>query len=389
MEQEIRKANTLNREVEKVREILVNREEIKEKYEERRNKVLAKNPDDIVLADLPYIKINDPIYPKLKFRYKREIKLRDDTEFIFEQMDEILPLLTDDSINEINLNPDGSVWVLKVGEGMFKTDIVLDADKALNLMSGVAYAKKVDFDEKRNPIMSVKLPSGERMTCVAGEPVNDCPTFSIRKPPSKIFTLDDYVNDGKMTENQKKVILEEIKKGSNILAVGGVGTGKTTFGNAILNELKNTTKRVIMIEDVPELICDCDNKVPFTTSESANVDLVRLLRVSMRFNGDIVVLGEILDGNAAQTLTALWNSGSKGGFSTIHGNDANGGVKKIIQYSSLGGKVSDGIIQDIISAINCVVVLKKDEKGVNKVAEIAKLKGYNYDLKEFEFEEIK
>lgn len=326
---EVNLSKTLKNETERIKEILINKEAMNEEYNKTRQEVLKKAPEDIELFDLPYLRVSDAIYPKLPFRYRREVKLRDKLDFIFEQMTEIYPLLKDKSINEINLNQEGDVWILKVGEGKFKTNITISPDRAMTMLFLIADFKNLHFDEKSNPIMSTKLPTGERITCAIGEPVNFCPTFSIRKPPSRIFPLEEYVESNKMTTSQYEALLNEIKNGSNILIIGGVGTGKTTLGNACLNAYKGTSRRVIIIEDVPELICDCEDKVFFTTSEEASVGYDRLLKTAMRYNGDIVVLGEILDGIAASILLTLWNSGSKGGLTTIHANDGNGGLSLI------------------------------------------------------------
>ena len=52
----------------------------------------------------------------------------------------------------------------------------------------------------------------------------------------------------------------------------------------------------------------------------------------MRLNGDIVVVGELRKGEDVAVLLKIWNSGSKGGVSTIHADDAQSGLMKLNQY---------------------------------------------------------
>ena len=59
------------------------------------------------------------------------------------------------------------------------------------------------------------------------------PTFTIRKKATKIFTIDDYVLSGIMTNVQKEKIEQAIEDRKNILVVGGTGTGKTTLSRIL------------------------------------------------------------------------------------------------------------------------------------------------------------
>ena len=53
----------------------------------------------------------------------------------------------------------------------------------------------------------------------------------------KIFTLDDYIEQKTLTLNQKEIIVQAIKDKLNILIVGPVSSGKTTFANAVGDEI--------------------------------------------------------------------------------------------------------------------------------------------------------
>ena len=370
--------------MENTEELNISLEEIQKLNKETRIKVLEKHPDDIELDDLSYITPYDAVFSKLPYRYKQIIKLRDDSEVIFSQLGkDILALLEDKNVNEINLNQDGYIRIDMFGRGKFKTDIFMDADRAENMIKLIADYNNESIS-KENPIISTNLPTGERIECLLGNVVKGSPVFSLRKRPIKIFPLTEYVESGRLKEEYRKALVEEIQKGANILIGGGVGTGKTTLANACINELKGTRKRIIIIEDTPEIICDCDDKVELTTTKY--VKLSDLLKTAMRLNGDTVIVGESRTGQEVDTLLKIWNSGSKGGFNTIHADNAQSALKKMEQYMMTVTAVPQ--IEEIIQAVDIVVSVKKDMNSSIYVNEIAKLKGYDYANRRYILEDL-
>lgn len=365
-------------------ELVVNYNESLNNYEEKKKKVLEKYYEDIEYDDLEFIDVYDSVYSKLPYKYKRIIKLASDTRAIFSQFGpEMMALLRDPNVNEINLNQDGYIRVDMFGRGKFKTNIIFDPDKADIMMRMIADYNKQELTEE-TPIISTNLPSGERIECLTGDVVNNCPVFSLRKRANRIFPLTEYVSTGKLTQTQKEYLENRILKGANVLIVGGVGTGKTTFANACISLLKNTNKRIVIIEDTPELICDCDNRVELTTTRFVN--LGRLLQSSMRLNGDTVIVGELRRGEEVMVLTKIWNSGSKGGFSTVHADDAEAGLKKLEQYAR--EVVKGDIKEEIIQAVDIVVVLKKHSNSANYISQVAELESYDYENKQYILHDI-
>ena len=148
--------------------------------------------------------------------------------------------------------------------------------------------------------------------------------------------------------------------------------------------MKGTRKRIIIIEDTPEIICDCDDKVELTTTKY--VKLSDLLKTAMRLNGDTVIVGESRTGQEVDTLLKIWNSGSKGGFNTIHADDAQSALKKMEQYMMTVTAVPQ--IEEIIQAVDIVVSVKKDMNSSIYVNEIAKLKGYDYANRRYILEDL-
>ena len=86
----------------------------------------------------------------------------------------------------------------------------------------------------------------------------------------------------------------------NILVVGGTGTGKTTFLNAVLDSIAKISPyhRIISLEDLPELQCPSDDYSPMFTKQDTGsggikYNMTRLLADCMRRSPDRIVVGEV------------------------------------------------------------------------------------------------
>jgi Flp pilus assembly CpaF family ATPase len=67
-----------------------------------------------------------------------------------------------------------------------------------------------------------------------------------------VFTLQDYVAGGIMTEDRASALRNAVGERKNILVAGGTSSGKTRLTNALLGEVAKTSDRIV-IEDTREL----------------------------------------------------------------------------------------------------------------------------------------
>ena len=240
----------------------------------------------------------------------------------------IVQFLDDDAVLEIMLNADGRVWVEKAGAGMFETEATMSATDALRMLRLVATEMNTELSD-RNPSLAGKLPIWGARVQASIPPVVEAPVFALRKPPKVVFTLDDYVASGIISEKQCEILRNAVQWRENILIGGGTGSGKTTLANALLAEIAETSDRVYLVEDNPELQCLAPNKVqvlvqpPVYTWRRAIMD-------AMRFRPDRIIVGEVRDGSALDMLKA-WNTGHPGGIATCHANDTSGMLDRMCQ----------------------------------------------------------
>src|SRR3546814_733254 len=190
--------------------------------------------------------------------------------------------LADPQVIEIMLNPDGRLWVERLGMGLSDSGERLTAADGERIIRLVAHhvSAEVHCDAPR---VSAELPeSGERFEGLL-PPVVAAPTFAIRKPAVAVFLLEDYVSTGIMFATEADSLRSGVAERLNILVAGGTGTGKTTLTNALLAEVAKTTDRVVLIEDTRELQCRAPNLVAMRTkdrSEEHTSELQSLMRIS-------------------------------------------------------------------------------------------------------------
>lgn len=240
----------------------------------------------------------------------------------------IAGFLEDPDIVEVMLNPDGRLWVDRLKEGLSATDELLipaDGERIIRLVAHHVGAE-VHPD---SPRVSAELPeTGERFEGLL-PPVVAAPTFAIRKPAVAVFTLQDYVAAGIVTEAQADVLRLAVEKRKNILVAGGTSTGKTTLVNALLAEVAKTADRVVLIEDTRELQCAAPNLVALRTKDGV-ASLSDLVKSSLRLRPDRIPIGEVRGAEALDLLKA-WGTGHPGGIGTIHAGSALGALRRLEQ----------------------------------------------------------
>jgi len=278
----------------------------------------------------------------------------------------VLGLLRDPTVTDIMLNPDGRLWVDRLGKPMELVG-TMTASNAEALMGTVASTLGSELT-RESPILECELPiDGSRFEALI-PPVAPAPVFAIRLKAVAIFTLADYVGAGVMTERQCALIKGAVARRQNILVVGGTGTGKTTLSNAIIHEISEAAPdhRLVIIEDTAEIQCSAQNAVMLRAVDGT--DMTRLLKATLRLRPDRICVGEVRDG-AALALLKSWNTGHPGGVSTIHANS--GGRAGLVRLEQLIGEVSVLPMGRLIGeAVNWVVGIEKTPQGLRRVREV-------------------
>jgi type IV secretion system protein TrbB len=282
---------------------------------------------------------------------------------------EIAAWLEDPSVIEVMLNPDGRLWVDRLGSGIADTGSGMSAADGERIIRLVAHHVGAEVHAKA-PRVSAELPdTGERFEGLL-PPVVAAPSFAIRKPAVAVFTLADYVAAEIMSAWQAEALNDAVADRKNILVAGGTSTGKTTLTNALLAEIAKTDDRVVLIEDTRELQCAAPNLVSLRTKDGV-ASLSDLVRSALRLRPDRIPIGEVRGAEALDLLKA-WGTGHPGGVGTIHAGSALGTLRRMEQL------IQESVVTVpralIAETINVIAVLVRDGTG-RRLAELANVTG--------------
>lgn len=285
---------------------------------------------------------------------------------------DIMAALSQDDVTEIYVNPDGALWVEDFA-GRHKTDVTVPS-VTVEMIIRVVASKTGQSATSENPSIAADLPGlNQRFQGVLMQQSFHGPTIDIRKKSTRIITLAGYVDSGMMESATYDSIKTAVLSHQNILVIGGTGTGKTTFANALLRtiaEASETPDRCLILEDTPELTYPGPDVVYMKTSEGRSMRA--LVRDSLRMRPDRIIIGEVRDGSAYDMLKA-WNTGHPGGVATIHANTPQAGLTRL---EDLILEATTHINQHQIADTINVVVHIEGRGAERHISTIAAVKGY-------------
>src|SRR6202163_1145822 len=292
----------------------------------------------------------------------------------------IAAALEDPEVVEILLNPDGSLWLDRLGAGREPSGLSLSASDAERIIRLVAAHVRAEVHAGA-PILSAELPdTGERFEGVL-PPIVRAPTFAIRKRAVAVITLAAYVAEAILTAAQATYLRQAVRERQNILIAGGTSTGKTTLANALLHEVAATGDRVIILEDTVELQCCADDHVPLRTRAGV-VSMAELVRSTLRLRPDRIVIGEVRGGEALDLLKA-WGTGHPGGIATIHAGSAEGALVRLEQLILEAAVTVPRPL--IAQSVNVIVYIagRGRARRVDDIVRVTGLTGSGYRLEPF------
>lgn len=282
---------------------------------------------------------------------------------------------------EIMVNPDQRIFCERLGRDVEEIGIANPSfvRSIIDLVSGY-HNQIVNAD---NPICEAEFPvDGSRFEGTI-PPIVSGPSFTLRKKALMIFTLDDYVKSGTMTKAQAEIIRKGVSARRNILVVGGTGSGKTTLINAIIREMsdQNPLERVVIIEDTGELQCAASDYVQFRSN--SHVTMGDLLRATLRYRPDRILVGEVRGPEALELLDA-WCTGHPGGCATLHSDTCEKGLKRLGNLITRNKSAPRNVENLIGESVQMVVNIVKDPLSHRRfIREIIEVEGYDEEKAQY------
>jgi type IV secretion system protein VirB11 len=263
------------------------------------------------------------------------------------------PYLDADDVTDIYINRPNEIWVERLGGTVERFDVVGLDTLILERLSRQIAAQSSQGINREHPLLSASLPDGSRVQIALPPATRGDIAIAIRKYVVSDLGVDDYDQagafDGLRAQSDRPPVHARLKalrqKGDfaallklavtercNIFISGGTSSGKTTFLNALLKEVDDA-ERLIIIEDTPELKFTHENAVGMIASRSALGEAVitmeDLLNASLRMRPDRIILGE-LRGPEAFTFLRAVNTGHPGSMTTIHADSPERAIEQLV-----------------------------------------------------------
>jgi type II secretory ATPase GspE/PulE/Tfp pilus assembly ATPase PilB-like protein len=223
----------------------------------------------------------------------------------------------------------------------------------LKLLSGLKLNVDADAQDGR---FSIKIKGDEIELRTSILPGNYAETLVLRilNPKSIAVPLEDLGFEPKLLAR----IMHEIGKPNGmILTTGPTGSGKTTTLYAFLRKVNSSESKIITIEDPIEYHLQ---GIVQTQTDKKNYSFASGLRSALRQDPDIIMVGEIRDGEVAQVAINAALTGHLV-FSTLHTNDAAGSFPRLIDL---------GVDEKVLSsAINAALA----QRLVRKLCQVCKV----------------
>ncbi|WP_341747013.1 TadA family conjugal transfer-associated ATPase, partial [Dermatophilus congolensis] len=269
--------------------------------------------------------------------------------------------MTTPGVTDILVNGTDTVWIDR-GNGLETTDIEIgDPDAVRRLAVRLAGLADRRLDEA-SPYVDGLLPGGIRLHAVLPPLVDSAAHISLRIPRADVVSLERLVALGSMPPEWADILRAIVAARCSFVVSGGTGTGKTTILASLLAQAR-PDERILVVEDVRELAVHHPHVVrmqarPANVEGAGAVDMVALVRQSLRMRPDRLVVGEVRGAEVREMLTAL-NTGHEGGSGTIHANSAHDVITRFEALGALAGMTPAAVRAQLGSALSVVIHLRR------------------------------
>lgn len=313
-------------------------------------------------------------------------------------LEPLAPWLAQADVTDIFINQPGEVWIETLGEPPERIAAPALTFAALTRLARQIAAVGAQGISREHPLLAASLPDGSRVQVVLPPATRGAIAIAIRRHVSAGMSLADYSAAGAFhntaaqsvpaspeqrsadaTVDIAATLRDAVRQRRNILISGGTSTGKTTFLNALLKEIPQD-ERLILIEDTPELQMTHPNSVGLLAARGAlgeaEVTAEDLLIASLRMRPDRIILGEMRGGEALTFLRAV-NTGHPGSLSTVHADSPERAIDQLVLLVlQAGTKMEwDDVARYVRRSIDLIVHLERKQgaRSVTQVLEVSRM----------------
>lgn len=307
------------------------------------------------------------------------IQLIDDLLYEILGLGPLTPLMTDPNVSDILVNGPYMVYVERKGR-LESTDIkFIDEDHLMRSIERILSGSGRRVDESR-PMADARLPDGSRVNVIIPPLSVHGATISIRRFAVKQFNLDSLVTAGALNYEAATFLKLAVEGRLNIIVSGGTGSGKTTFLNAIAENI-SAAERIITIEDTAELKLPHEHLVslearPENVEGEGEITIRQLVRNALRMRPDRIIVGESRGSEALDMMQAM-NTGHEGSMTTVHSNSPRDTLSRMETMMLMADvDLPQRVLREqISSAMQLIIHLARLRDGSRKVMRITEISG--------------
>lgn len=291
----------------------------------------------------------------------------------------LAPLLADPAVSDVLVNRHDQVFVERYGRLERTAVRFLDAEHIVRVIERMAarVGRRIDTAA---PMADLRLPDGSRVNATLPPVSLDGPTISIRRFGRRRLRQQDLLGWGTMSAGMLEFLALAVQGRRNILISGGTGAGKSTLLGALAESIP-TTERIVTIEDTAELVLDQEHVVrlesrPPNIEGRGRITTRDLLVNALRMRPDRIIIGEVRGDEALDMLQAM-NTGHDGSLCTLHANSPRDALSRLETLVLMAGTElpSRAAREQIVSAIQLLVHVRRHADGVRRVDSIAEITG--------------
>jgi len=160
-------------------------------------------------------------------------------------------------------------------------------------------------------------------------------TFTIRKFRERPFSITELLIANVLNSEMAAYFWLLLENKASIMILGATGSGKTTLLNALTTFIRPRMK-IVTCEETAEINIPRDNWVRFVTRESyglgsserGQVSLFDLVKTSLRYRPDYLIVGEVRGEETFVLFQAI--ATGHGGLSTVHAENIESAIKRFM-----------------------------------------------------------
>jgi pilus assembly protein CpaF len=288
-------------------------------------------------------------------------------------------LIEDDEVNDIVVNGPHNVFVERAGKLYSAPVRFNDNNHVIRVIQRILAPLGRRVDES-TPMVDARLPDGSRVNAIIPPIALDGPCLSIRKFRKTPLGADDLLRSGSITEAELEYLRKRVEGRTNLIVVGGTGSGKTTFLN-LLSGWIPANERIVTVEDAAELrlqhghVVRLETRPPNLEGQRA-VTARDVVRNALRMRPDRIIVGEVRGDEVLDMLQAM-NTGHDGSMTTLHANTVRDAIHRIELLAGFAGYTGGEVTLrgQIAAAVQLLVQVSRLPNGQRRVVSITEVNG--------------